>query len=407
MNVLFVHNFYRFLAPSGENTAYLAELELLRQEGLGVMEFTRDSDGLTRLGPIGTIKGALSTPWNPFALRSLRRVLQREKPDIMHVHNTFPLLSPSIFHAARGLKTATVLTLHNYRNFCAAAIPMRNNMPCTACLDRRSVFPSLHYGCYRNSRLATIPLATMIALHRAIGTWGKAVDAFIVLTDFQREKLADAGLSPESLFVKPHFYSNPLVPLPWHEREQKIVFVGRLGLEKGVHILIDAWKLWGENAPPLEIIGDGPEREKLRGAVYGRKLESKIVFRGQVPFSKGQELLRKARLLVLPSVCFEGFAMVIREAFALGVPVAASRLGSIPYIISDGKNGVLFESDSASDLYRTVKGAWDHSHKLLIMGKTAHEEFKRKYTPEANYKMLVEIYQQAMEYRREKNSKIR
>lgn len=399
MKILLVHNFYGSSAPSGENTVYLAERDLLLGHGHNVSEFIRHSDEIRNRGAVGTLQGAFSTPWNPFAVGNLRRLLEQEQPDVMHVHNTFPLLSPAVFRAVRGLGTATVLTLHNYRTFCAAGVPLRNGVVCTECLDRHSVLPALKYGCYRNGRTATIPLAVMISLHHMIGTWRRDVDAFIVFTGFQRDKMTGAGLPAERIHIKPHFYPDPPRPLPWEEREPKVIFIGRLGAEKGINVLMEAWNEWGKEAPCLEIIGDGPERAGLEKAAGKAGLMDKIHFRGQLPFSEVQERLARASLLVLPSLCFEGFPMVIREAFALGVPVAASRLGSMPDIVTDGENGVLFEPDNSEDLCRVVKDIWGAPEKLSAMATAAGNEYERKYTPERNLELLMKIYRNAKEVR--------
>ena len=401
MKILLVHNFYGSSAPSGENTVYLSEKELLISRGMEVIEFTRHSDELRNRGKIGAVKGAMATPWNPFTVAGLRKLLEREQPDIMHVHNTFPLHSPAVFHAARELPVAAALTLHNYRTFCAAGIPERNGVPCTDCLDRGSVLPALRHGCYRGSRLATLPMAAMIALHRRLGTW-RHVDAFIALTDFQRERLAAAGLPPDRMHVKPHFYADPPSPLPWPERREKAVYVGRLGDYKGVHVLIEAWRKWGKNAPALEIIGDGPEMERLAKMAAGGWPDERIIFAGQLPFAEAQARLARARLLVLPSLCFEGFPMAIREAFALGVPVAGSLLGSIPRIVEDGKTGVLFRPGDADDLLARVKALWDRADSMAVMGDAARAEFERCYTADANYSRIMEIYAEARRQRRRK-----
>lgn len=401
MKVLLVHNFYGSAAPSGENTVFLAEKELLRSRGAEVIEFTRHSDELRNRGKIGDVKGAMATPWNPFTVIGLRKLLERERPDIMHVHNTFPLLSPAVFHATTEFPVATVLTLHNYRTFCAAGIPERNGIPCTECLDRRSVLPALRHGCYRESRLATLPMAAMIALHRRLGTWHH-VDAFIALTEFQRERLSAAGLPRDKMHVKPHFYADPPLPLPWPSRQEKAVYIGRLGEYKGVHVLIEAWRKWGNDAPALEIIGDGPEMERLARMAAGAWPDERIRFAGQLPFAEAQARLARARLLVLPSLCFEGFPMVIREAFALGVPVAGSRLGSIPCIVEDGKTGVLFRPGDADDLLVRVKALWDQSGSMAGMGHAARAEFERSYTADVNYSRIMEIYAEARRQRRRK-----
>lgn len=376
---------------------YRAERDLLRSHGHEVMEFTRNSDEIRSRGFFGTLKGAFTTPWNPFAARKLRRKLKDVQPEIMHVHNTFPLLSPAVFSAAKGMKTATVYTLHNYRTFCASGIPMRNSTSCTECLDRFSVIPSLKYGCYRSSRPATVPLAVGIAFHRKIKTWERDVDAFIPLTKFQRDKLSNAGLPKQKMHIKPHFYPASFGPLPWENHKPMIVFTGRLGPEKGLHLLVETWRKWGDQAPSLELIGDGPERKKLQARVDELNLGRKIRFHGQLSFTLTQKKLARARLLILPSLSFEGFPMAVCEAFALGVPVAASRHGAFPYLIEHSQNGVLFEPGNVKDILQVLRKLWNQPEKLAEMGRKARADFEKKYSAEVNYKRLIDIYQAAIE----------
>lgn len=402
MKVVLAHNYYGSSAPSGENAVFEAEAALLRQRGHTVMELTRRSDEIRDQGLWGSIRGALSTPWNPFSKREAERLLRRMAPDIFHVHNSFPLLSPAVFYAARKAETATILTLHNFRTFCAAGIPMRGERPCTECLEGRSVKPALRHRCYRGSLAATIPMAAMICLHRRLRTWETQVDAFIALTTFQRDIFCGAGLPRERVFVKPHFYPNPPEPLPWAEREAKVIFIGRLGAEKGCHILIEAWRRWGPEAPRLEVIGDGPERLRLEAFAAGTGLSEKVAFRGQLSFEEVQVSLKKARLLVSPSLCFETFGMVALEAYALGVPVAASRLGSMPSLVDEGNTGTLFEAGDPDDLLNKVKNAWAATQILAAWGAAARNEFERNFTAEANYKILMQIYDDAIEFRKKK-----
>ena len=401
MKILLVHNFYGSAAPSGENRAYAAERELLRQRGHTVIEFTRHSDEIINRGMFGTIQGALATLWNPFSKRALQSVLEEEKPDVMHVHNTFPLLSPSIFHATKRLQTATVLTLHNYRTFCAAGIAMRDGVSCAECLEIQSVAPALKYGCYRKSRFATLPLATMIALHRRIKTWQTHVNAFVVLSGFQKEMIAKAGLPAARIYVKAPFYADPPDPLLWKERENKVVFVGRLGIEKGVYTLIEAWKLWGKEAPKLEVIGDGPEKVRLQEAANGNGIGERVFFLGGLPFPEVQRRLGQACLLVLPSLCFEGFPLAITEAFSLGVPVVASDVGPLPDIVKDGENGALFKAGDALSLYHTMKEIWGRSDRLSSLGQGARQEFEEKYTANTNHRALIRIYEAAVAHKRQ------
>jgi glycosyltransferase involved in cell wall biosynthesis len=395
MKVLLTHNYYGSTAPSGENQVFGAERELLKQRGHAVGEFVRHSDTIRGKGAWGAIQGALSTLWNPFAAAAIERAVAEQQPNVVHVHNTFPLLSPSIFHGIGG-KAARVLTLHNYRLFCPAAIPMRAGEVCTACMDRRSVWPALRHGCYRNSRLATLPLASSVALHRRLGTWTKQVDAFIALSEFQRERMIEAGLPAELVHVKPNFYPGDPAVVPWADRNQSVVFAGRLTAEKGVRALVRAWLAWGESAPELRIVGDGDlrgELERLAAASPGVPIR----FLGQLPAAAAQQEIARARLLVLPSEWFEGFPMVVREAFAFGTPAAVSDLGPLPSIVRQGENGVVFKPAEPQSVLEVVRGAWESKGELEQLAGGARRSFEDLYSEEANYMMLMAVYEQAIE----------
>lgn len=397
MKILLIHNFYGSSAPSGENTVYAAEKSLLGAAGHEVTEYTRHSDDIRGQGAWGAVKGALATPWNPWAARAIVETVERFRPDVVHVHNTFPLISPAVFHAI-GQRAARVLTLHNYRLFCPAAIPMRDGKVCTDCLDRRSVMPSIQHGCYRNSRLATLPLAVGVALHRRLGTWTRQVDAFVALSEFQRQRMVEAGLPARNVFVKPNFYpGNPIV-VPWIERSPVVVFAGRLTAEKGVASLVKAWALWGQQAPELRILGDGELRTELERQAQGLPIR----FLGQVPSQQAQQEIARATLLVLPSECFEGFPMVVREAFAFGTPVAVSNLGPLPSIVQAGVSGVVFEPGNPASLRQALQDAWQAPGALEQLGRGARQAFETNYTEESNYSTLMRVYEQAMKHDDEK-----
>ena len=402
MKILLVHNFYGSAAPSGENTAYRAEAALLRNRGHSVVEFSRHSDEILHAGFAGTVKGAASVVWNPFSLHALKRKLQEVRPDIVHVHNTFPLLSPSVFYASRERNIPTVMTMHNYRIGCSAGTALRKDQPCTLCLDRKSVIPALQYGCYRDSRIATLPVAAMIAYNNARDTWRSNVDAFITLTEFQREKMVQFGIPAESLFVKPHFLERPPQPVSWKDRENKAVFVGRLYAAKGIHVLLEAWRRMGKKAPQLEVIGDGPMREQLVRSIRESEASDSVSFLGNVTREETMKHIANAKLLVVPSLCFEGFPMVVQEAFALGVPVAASNIGSLPYLITENKNGRLFMPGDAEAISSSVTEMLADDTTLSILGEGARRDFDEKYTAEENYSQLMAIYGAAAEHRRAK-----
>ena len=397
MKILLAHNYYGSAAPSGENQVFDAERALLRSRGHVIDEYVRHSDEIRNWGMAGAICGALATPWNPWSARAARVRTRKFVPDVVHVHNTFPLLSPSIFHAV-GKHAARVLTLHNYRLFCPAAIPMREGSVCTECLDRRSVLPALKHGCYRGSRLATVPLAANVALHRWLGTWRHHVDAFIALSEFQKERMVEAGLPVGQVHVKPNFFEGNPQPVPWVLRDNVVVFAGRLSEEKGVEHLVHAWLAWGETAPELRILGDGPLRERLVSLVECRG-NKRIHFMGQITASDTARQIAHARLLVLPSIWFEGFPMVIREAFAFGTPVAVSDIGPLPSIVRSGISGLIFAPANPDSLLHAIKSSWG-SGSLEQLGQGARAEFEAHYNENVNYECLMDIYARAEFHKR-------
>ena len=393
--ILLAHNNYRSSSPSGENAVCEDERNILIKYGNSVDTFFLSSDTIEVKGKLGVIQAAIATPWNPHIFRTIRDMVMTSQPDVVHVHNTFPLISPAIFSAV-GRKAARVLTLHNYRLFCPAAIPMRDGKVCTECLDKRSPLPSMLHGCYRGSRVATLPLAISVGLHRALGTWTKQVDAFICLSEFQRELMIKAGLPREKVHVKPNFYpGNPAVAV-WAERKPYVVFAGRLTAEKGVINLLRAWQAWGFAAPELRLVGDGELRAELERMAKGFPVR----FLGQVSAEEAQAQIANAQMLVLPSECFEGFPMVVREAFAFGTPAAVSDLGPLPSIVEHGKNGIVFQPANPQSLLQEVRTAWETPGLLERLGQGARAEFEGKYTEEANYATLMEIYRQAIEVSR-------
>lgn len=392
LKILIAHNSYSSDVPSGENVAVQAETLLLLKNGNQVNFFNRSNDEIKNLGLKGKIIGAFSTPWNPFSAKAIKRRIEEVGVDILHAHNTFPLLSPSIFYAAKG-RAARVLTLHNYRLFCPAATPVRDSLVCTDCLDRRSSISAIMHGCYRGSRAATFPIFVGVEAHRILGTWTKCIDAFICLSDFQRELMIKAGLPQEKVFVKPNFYpGNPHIT-PWRERDQAIVFAGRLTAEKGLITLMRAWQAWGNGAPELRIVGDGDLRKELEAMAKGLPIK----FLGQLPMDKAQSELAKARLLILPSEWFEGFPMVLREAFAFGTPSAVSNIGPLPAIVEHGKNGIVFEPANPNSLLHQVRAAWEAPEYLEKMSQHARILFQEKYTEDVNYERLIEIYKRALQ----------
>jgi glycosyltransferase involved in cell wall biosynthesis len=394
MKILFAHNYYGSSAPSGENRAFDAERAMMARRGHEVESFTRHSDEIRGQGAWGKVKGALSTPWNLWTPRAVGAAVARFRPNVVHVHNTFPLISPAIFSAI-GSQSARVLTLHNYRLYCAAATPLRAGEICTECLDRGAAWPAVRHACYRESRFATLPLAINIDLHRTLRTWERHVDAFIVLSDFQRALMVNAGLPADKVRVKPNFYFGNASVLDWRERKPYIMFAGRLTAEKGLATLIHAWRKWGAAAPELRVAGDGALRSSLEALAAGLPVR----FLGQLDAAEAQEQIASAKLLVLPSECFEGFPMVLAEAFALGTPVAASDIGPLPAIVEDGVSGLVFAPRNPDAMLEKLRKGWDTPGLLEQLAKGARAAFEQEYAEAVNYDVLISIYRQAIDAR--------
>jgi glycosyltransferase involved in cell wall biosynthesis len=323
---------------------------------------------------------------------------------VVHVHNFFPLISPSIYYACRREGVPVVQTLHNYRLLCSNAEWYRDGKVCEECLHhglRRGV----RYGCYQGSKLGTAALSLMVGVHRQARTWAEKVDCYVALTEFARRKLIEGGLPAERIRVKPNF----VLPDPgskWTRSrdaarqegnrggsEGYALFVGRLVQAKGVFSLMKAWERMTDI--PMKIAGDGPCREQLETELKSDKLPS-VNYLGRLSRPDTLATMKGARFLIFPSEWYEGFPVTIAEAFACGVPVICSRLGSMQEIVNDGQTGLHFEAGDAEDLARKVRWAWEHSGEMDAMGRAARQEFEKKYTAGRNIEMLEEIYGFAM-----------
>lgn len=389
MQVLLAHNFYRSASPSGENEVFEIEKTLLRARGHSVVEFTARSDDLSH-GFRGLAQGALSSIWSRASRRALESECEIGSPDLIHVHNVFPMLSPSIFWARRSCPV--VLTLHNYRLHCANGVPMRpSGNVCTECMDRRSSWPAIRHGCYRGSRLATTPLAFGISLHRAIGTWVDRVDAFIALSEFQRDLMVSAGLPSRKVHVRPNFFPGDApVPVPWPLRGG-VVFVGRLSAEKGILDVLEAWRSWGADSPRLTVVGDGPLMSRVRELAAGANVE----VAGRLNAAEAQERIASAKLLIAPSRWFECFPLTIREALAFGTPVVTSDLGPLPHIVREGVSGVITPAGDPVRLLAAVRRVWGDDALLQRLGAGAFSDYLTRFAENSAYESLMLIYREA------------
>lgn len=386
MKVLMAHNAYQY--AGGEDAVFRNEIQLLRQNGHEVFEYLDDN---RRIPEIGNARLSLETMWSRSSYKRLSTLITESRPHVVHFHNTFPLISPSAYYAARKHGVPVVQTLHNFRLLCANAIFMRDGRVCEDCLSRSVPFAGVLHKCYRNSRTASAGVAAMVTLHRALGTWRNMVDVYIALSEFARNKFVAGGLPQHKIVVKP----NCLTDDPGLGLGQRTfaLYVGRLSPEKGIATLVSAWERIGDRLP-IKIVGDGPEAGRVRDAA---RQFSGIEFLGAEPRARVLSLFKEASVLVIPSICYENFPLVAAEAFATGTPVLASEIGSLPSIVESGQTGVLFRPGDAADLAEKVMWLVSHPAELDAMRPRARVEFERKYSACVNLALLLQAYRHALD----------
>jgi len=389
MKVMMVHNVYQ--QASGEEIVFDSEKRLLERNGHEVIPYVRSNMELRNASLVDKIAIAPRMVWSSKTRQEFAAKLDADRPDIVHIHNTFMVISPSIYSACTERGIPIVQTLHNFRLLCPASDFFRDGRICEACVEQ-TLLQSIQHGCYRNSRGATAMVATMLAFHRAMDTWGKSVTRFIALTEFAKSKFITSGFSSNSFMVKPNFADRD--PGERVRAGDYAVFVGRLAVNKGVRVLLDAWK----NLPmqyPLHIVGEGPERSAMEAQASKLQL-SGIVFRERLSHADTIEVMKGARFIIVPSIWYEGFPMCIVESFACGTPVLCSRHGGLSEIVEDHLTGLHFNPGDAQDLARTVEWAWNHPAEMIKMGHAARGKYETTYTPEQNYSLLMNIYEQAL-----------
>ncbi len=386
LHIVVVHN--RYLMAGGEDQVFESEVQLLRDHGHQVQQIQEKNTNPDTLSE--KIGMAVDCIWSRHWYRELRTLLRKSRPDIVHVHNFFPRISPSIYYACRRERVPVVQTIHNYRLLCAGAELYRDGKVCAECLEH-GVLRGIRYGCYQGSKAGTAVLTAMLSVHRKAGTWSRMVDCYIALTEFSRSKLIVGGLPPDRIRVKPNFVLPD--PGPRTGSGEYALFVGRLVKSKGVPSMIEAWKQQPE--VPLHIIGDGPCREDIERAQRAGQLPS-VTYRGRLSRVETLAAMKKARFLVFPSEWYEGFPVTIAEAFACGVPVVASKLGAMEEIVADNVTGLHFQAGDIDDLRQKAQWAWANSAQMEEMGHHARHEFEHKYTAARNISMLEDSYEFAI-----------
>lgn len=379
MKILIAHNAYQH--SGGEDAVVAAEIALLRSYGHDVEVYLRHND---ELNTMPKSSAAISAIWSRQSAHELESLCGIFQPELIHAHNTFPLISPSFNWMAARRNIPVIQTLHNFRLLCPQAIFLREGRVCEDCLGK---FPwrAVTRKCYRSSGLQSAVVAGMIGVHRSIGTYRNRITRYVALNSFCRDKFIAGGLPADRFRIKPNFVASGARP-NWNARHGGL-FVGRLSAEKGIAILVEAVKIL--KTDDIQVIGNGPlatlTKESFGEQYLGFKSLDDIMNR-----------MRSALFLIVSSICYENSPRTIVEAFSCGQPVIASRLGALVDIVQDGVTGLLFDPGDATDLAEKIAWAQSHPDEMLRMGQAARAEYEEKYTPERNYQMLIEIYREAI-----------
>jgi len=378
VRILILHSRYLSGPASGENSVVDDETRLLQRNGHTVTSWTPEPETGTTLKTVATAGRAV---WGFSSAERVRWLIRSHRPDVVHVHNLFPTLSPAVLRTAAEY-VPVVATLHNYRLMCLPSTFIRDGRTCEDCLGRVP-WPGVVHRCYRGSMAGSVVLGTSVTLHRIAGSYDR-VALFLAVSTFLRRKHLEAGFSPERLLVKPNFSW----PMPRREGPGEVfLYLGRLSPEKGVETILRAWR---PGLGTLVVAGSGPEDGRLRAMA-----PSGIEFLGTVDGSAVPGLLQRARALLLPSNWYEGQPRVVLEAYAAGVPVLASDVGGLPELVEDGRSGFL--------LPRTDPEAWTAAmQKLLLdqeavrLGQRGWQLWRERFSPERGLEGLEQAYQRAI-----------
>lgn len=385
MRVLIVHN--RYQQKGGEDAVALSEKRLLANNGVEVELLEVDNDAI--VGLPNKLAASVSVFYSRRGVELLNAAITRFAPDVVHVHNWFPTLSPAIFWACRRRGVPVVNTLHNYRLLCAGGTLFRDGGVCEDCIGTALRLPGIHHGCYRGSHAGTFVATAAMLTHWKLGTWDRAVGRFIALSEFARKKLIEGGLPAARLVVKPNFLDSDPGPRPGNLGY--FAFVGRLTEEKGIPALLNCWRR-GTELPLLRIVGTGPLEDEVRQAAAS--LEN-VEWLGAKSADEVLDVMGGAMALLCPSMWYEGMPRVVIEALAVGTPVIASRLGSYVEMIVPGKFGDLFDTRDPEGLLACLQRLVNDKT-LAGMRTEARNEFVARYSGPANLKLLRQIYEQVI-----------
>jgi glycosyltransferase involved in cell wall biosynthesis len=387
MKILLAHNYYQ--QRGGEDSVFEAEADLLQQSGHEVKCLVFHNQSIQSWG--SRLGAAVGCIFNVRAFFRTLKAIQQFSPDVLHVHNLFPLASPSILVAAKLLRVPVVMTVHNYRMICANAVLYRDNEVCQRCIHQTWPLDAVRFACYQNSKLRTAALVLMQSIHKILGTWHHCVSRYIALSQYEKNMLvcSSVALKAEAVEVKPNF----AIP-PNHngnsEESAYFLFIGRLSEEKGISSLLEAFI---NTNLPLKIIGTGPlesfAREKIAAS-------PNIELLGFLDKQQIYEYLRKSIALIFPSVLPETFGLSIVEAFSAKVPVITTNIGGPAEIVQDGVNGLQVAPETPFDLQTAARKLFENSTLREELAINAYQTYITRYSAPSNYQQLIGIYQDVL-----------
>jgi glycosyltransferase involved in cell wall biosynthesis len=385
MRILVAHNRYKY--AGGEDSVMRAEVDMLRSAGNDVEVYEVDNKSIQ--GTVARIVAAASLFHSYNSFRKMGELLRKYQPDVLHIHNWFPLLSPSVISAAGEVGVPVVQTLHNFRMLCANGVLYRNEKICEDCLGKAFPLSATIHGCYSSSRVGSALVSAAFSYHRFAQTWN-GVSTFIALSDFQRSLLIRGGVDDARIVVKPNFVkeTNEI----GNGRGGYALFVGRLVPEKGIRTVLKAWET-SKIPIPLRIMGHGPLAEEVCRRT--KKLRS-VDYLGQRSQSEVYAAMADARFLIFPSESYETFALTIVEAFSRGTPVLAADLESIADLVIDGKTGFRFIPGDPEDLIAKAALLSADAVGYQAMRHQCRRVYEARYTDKRNYRMLIEIYRNSI-----------
>ena len=392
MKILAIHNFHRKSSASGDDQVYKSETALLEEHGNKVIRYTVSNDEFDNAGLIGKVLSTFGMLWSFKNYNEVQKLIKKEKPDLVHVHTFFPLLSPSILYAAKQCGVPVVATLHDTRFICPCSTSLRGTELCNKCGDGH-YFRMCKYGCFKESRLQSFLVAGIFKYHRIRRSFYKKIDKYICLNENQIKLLTEIGFEKDKIIKKYNFVPDAeanLKPIKVDSiPDRYVIFYGRIGEEKGIRILMNIWNDSRMRHIPLVVMGGGPLEEEFRNWADGKE---NVYFLGYTQHDKCLSIVKGGEFVVFPSIWYEGCSMVEIETESLGKALIATDLGFSVEAIKNGLNGYKIALGDEKGFVDAISQLWKNPEKCIEMGINARIDYEKKYQPEDNYHQLIEIY---------------